>query len=528
MNRFAQTFSQNFIYISIYIVAALIGVGVLASQNMKSKIDSLLENRAVYDVMYGFYNREYVDIIHIWDIGIRGFGATRDTTFLNIYSYNPVRLEATNKKIDSLLKIRNYPFENDVRAAMRAIKEYENYIKQLERLGKSDSMEQFVKLLREDRGSQLWREYYPTWVMIANYETKKVKEAEASLQLAFALNRGFQLALLAVGIPLLIWLVRKLKRDALTRRNLLQKLDETNRIELFNDGNPLPELTPERVFDNVTRNMKQAEAFIRAIAEGNYNVTWQGLTPENAHLNTTNVVGELLQLKDKLARVSREEELRRRAAEGIAQFNELIRRHQHNLKELSEHILTFLVRYTESLQGGLFIVSRNDVAEEELLEMIACYAYGRIKALQRHIRPGEGLIGQVYLEKQTLHIARIPDDYTPISAGLGQVPPREILIVPLKTNDVAEGVLELATLNGYEKETIAFLERVGEFFASAVAAQKNAEQNRMLLEQLKRQAEAMRIREEELLQDIENLQIAREFLHRKGEKGNEKQPRGAE
>ncbi|MCS7019346.1 MAG: GAF domain-containing protein [Cytophagales bacterium] len=512
MHRYLQLIRRNFIYVSIYVVVGLIIIGVVASQNMRLKIDALLKSRAIYDAMYGYYNREYVDIIHIWDIGIRGFGATHDTLFLNIYNYNPIRLENTNKTVDSLLKERKYPFENEVRAAINAINDYGEHIKQLERLGRLDSMELFKQLLREDRGSQLWKQYYPTWIMIAEYETQKVKQAEADLQLAFTLNRSFQLSLLVVGIPLLIWLVVKLQRDALNRRSLLQKLDETNRTELFNDGHFHDELTPENVISNVTQNMKQAEAFIRAIAEGNYNATWHGLTPENAALNTTNVVGELLQLKEKLARVSREEERRRWAAEGVAQLNELLRQYQNNLKDLATHILSFLVRYTNSLQGGVFITTQHN--GEEVLEMNACYAYGRIKALQRHIYPGEGLIGQVYLEKATLHIARIPEDYTAISAGLGTTKPQELLIIPLKTSNLIEGVIELATIQSYDKETIAFLERAGEFLASAVAAQKNAEQNRLLLEQLQKQTEMMRAQEEELRQNMEELQATHEALHR--------------
>ncbi|WP_250632657.1 GAF domain-containing protein [Rhodoflexus caldus] len=514
MNYYFKYLRSNFIYVSVYIVAALISIGIVTSYNMKLKIDALTENRAFYDTMYIHFSRQYMDIIRAWDVGIRGYAIMKDTAYLAAYTSNPLRYRVSAAIIDSVLKIRRYSFEEKVRSSLEGLKNYEPYILEMERLVRQDSMEQFKKLLLEDRGKTLWLLYHPAWEAVAEYETKKIKEAEADLQLAFTLNRGFQLSLLIIGIPLLIWLVRKLQRDALNRRNLLQKLDDTNRAELFDDGNVHVELTPESVIGNVTKNMKQAEAFIRAIAEGNYNATWKGLTPENAALNTTNVVGELLQLKDKLARVSREEERRRWAAEGVTQFNELLRKHQHDLKELSVHVLSFLVRYTDSLQGGIFIAKQSPGAEK-VLEMSACYAYERIKAMQRQIQPGEGLIGQVYLEKETLHIARIPADYTAISAGMGSVKPKELIIIPLKTNDLVEGVIELATLQTYDNETVAFLERTCEFLASAIASQKNAEQNRLLLEQLKLQTETMRVQEEELRQNMEELQATHEALHRK-------------
>jgi GAF domain-containing protein len=524
MNYYLNLLRSNIIYVSIYIIAALISVGIITSYNTKLKIDALTENRAFYDTMYIHYSRQYMDIVRAWDVGIRGYAIMRDTAYLAAYTANPIRYRISFAIIDSVLKIRRYPFEQSIRSSMEDLKGYEAYILEMERMVRQDSIEQFKKLLLEDRGRDLWRSYYPTMQSVADYETQKIKEAEADLQLAFALNRGFQLSLLIIGIPLLIWLARKLQRDALNRRNLLQKLDATNRAELFDDGNTQMELTPENVIGKVTKNMKQAEAFIRAIAEGNYNTTWKGLTPENSHLNTTNVVGELLQLKDKLAKVSIEEEHRRRAAEGITQFNELLRKHQHDLKELSVHALSFFIRYTGSLQGGIFIENQH-VGTEKTLEMIACYAYDRIKAIQRQIRVGEGLIGQVYLEKETLHIARIPADYTAISAGMGSVKPKELIIIPLKTNDLVEGVIELATLQTYDKETIAFLERTCEFFASAIASQKNAEQNRILLEQLKLQTETLRVQEEELRQNMEELQATHEAMHRQvGENKRDKFP----
>lgn len=524
MNYYFNLLRSNFIYVSVYIVAALISVGIITSYNMKLKIDAVIENRAFYDTMYIHYSRQYMDIIRAWDVGIRGYGIMRDTAYTAAYTSNPTRYRISANIIDSVLKIRNYPFEEKVRASLKGLKDYEDYILKMEHFARIDSMEQFKKLLLEDRGKALWMSYHPAWQAVADYETQKIKEAEADLQLAFTLNRSMQMSLLIIGIPLLIWLVRKLQKDALNRRSLLQKLDATNRAELFDDGNTQTELTPESVINNVTQNMKQAEAFIRSIAEGNYTATWKGLTSENAALNTTNVVGELLQLKDKLANVSREEERRRWAAEGITQFNELLRKYQYDLKELSVHVLSFFVRYTGSLQGGIFI-EKQHVGTAKILEMSACYAYERIKAMQRQIQPGEGLIGQVYLEKETLHIARIPADYTAISAGMGSAKPRELIIVPLKTNNLVEGVIELATLQTYEKETIAFLERTCEFLASAIASQKNAEQNRILLEQLKLQTETMRVQEEELRQNMEELQTTHEALHRKIGEGKEENKR---
>jgi hypothetical protein len=67
--------------------------------------------------------------------------------------------------------------------------------------------------------------------------------------------------------------------------------------------------------------------------------------------------------------------------------------------------------------------------------MQACYAFNRSKHITQRILPGDGLIGQAFLEKETVYLKDVPDQFVRITSGLGEANPRHVLIVPLKMNE---------------------------------------------------------------------------------------------
>ena len=58
-------------------------------------------------------------------------------------------------------------------------------------------------------------------------------------------------------------------------------------------------------------------------------------------------------------------------------------------------------------------------------------------------KTGEGLVGQAVLEKQSILITAVPEDYIAISSGLVETPPRNILVIPLVYNEKTLAVMEL-------------------------------------------------------------------------------------
>lgn len=254
-----------------------------------------------------------------------------------------------------------------------------------------------------------------------------------------------------------------------------------------------------------TQQVQKLTGFIEAISSGNYAFDLTN-TGEQDELN-----GTLTIMRDRLKKNAEEDQHRNWTSAGLAQAGEILR--LNNAQELYDSIIKFVVKYTNSNQGGLFVLT--DDEQEKQLELVACYAYERKKFLARKVGIGQGMIGQCFLEKEKIHLLEIPVDYVNITSGLGAANPSSLLIVPLKTNDVVYGVLELASFKEYKEYEIDWVERLTESIASTVASVKANENMKVLLEQTQQQAEEMKSQEEEMRQNMEELSATQEEMMRK-------------
>ncbi|NJO01563.1 MAG: PAS domain-containing protein [Bacteroidia bacterium] len=126
--------------------------------------------------------------------------------------------------------------------------------------------------------------------------------------------------------------------------------------------------------------------------------------------------------------------------------------------------------------------------------------------------PGEGLVGQIYLEQKSFYLKEAPEDYLKITSGLGDAKPAYILVVPLKFNDEVLGILELASFRKFEPYQMEFVEELGKNLAATLSKAKISAYTRALLEEAQHQAEELRAQEEEMRQNMEELQATQEKL----------------
>lgn len=209
-----------------------------------------------------------------------------------------------------------------------------------------------------------------------------------------------------------------------------------------------------------------------------------------------------------------EEKQRAWVTQGFAQFGELLRNNNDNLEALSLDIISYLVNYLKINQGGFFLINSND-AGDKYFELKAFVAYDRRKFADKIISWGEGLIGRCGLEKETIYMTDIPNNYLNVTSGLGEANPRALLIVPLKINDEIYGVIELASFNPFEPFQIEFIEKAAESIASTIATVKINIQTAKLLRETQIQAEKMLQQEEELRQNLEEMQATQEESERR-------------
>ena len=97
--------------------------------------------------------------------------------------------------------------------------------------------------------------------------------------------------------------------------------------------------------------------------------------------------------------------------------------------------------------------------KDKSLELTGAYAYPLKKQKERY-HLGDGLVGQVALEKKQKLLSDIPNDYVKINSGLGNTVQNFIFLMPILFENETIAVIELG-LKGVPKKSLhLFLESV--------------------------------------------------------------------
>ncbi len=512
----------RFLKANVIIVALCFsGLLMLASASLmitnQEKIDNAVKTEALAEKARFELLFSHLNIVRDVDVAIRGYALIREDRLLYIKPDQlKSRMESVFYTLDSILREQHY----EDTEGRNALKEYQAYIRMLvtdfdemSQLLRAGNDSAFMEILKLDKGSQLGISMAKAQDKVIAFEEETKRKAVGEYKSATKSNIIIGVAMAVLGIPSIIMLIVRLRREAKGRDNLLRELESNNRKYLFDSGGSVDTINAEVIVEKSIENFREATDFVTQLSKGDYSVNWRGLNAENESLNPDNLAGKLIQLRKNLNAFKTEDEKRIWANEGLTKFSEVVRNHQHSVEALSLEVIKYLTKYLRAQQGGLFVLQGED---EPCLNLTACYAFERKKYIQKTIKIGEGLIGQAFLEGQTIFLKEIPDGYIQITSGLGDASPNSVVIVPLKYNEKIEAVLELASFQVFEKYQIEFIEKAGEFVASALLNTKASQQMKHLLSQSQRQTEDMRSAEEELRQNMEEMEATQEEMNRRG------------
>ncbi len=260
--------------------------------------------------------------------------------------------------------------------------------------------------------------------------------------------------------------------------------------------------------DRIIQNQSNLAEFVEKIGDGNYNVEYTVLSDKDK------LGYSITGMRDKLHNLASEDEKRTWATEGIAQFGAILRDNADDLKVLCDKLLINLVSYLSANQGAIFLLNDED-KEKVFLEMVSAYAWERKKYLTKTIELGEGLVGQAAIEKGTIYLTDVPDNYVSITSGLGDANPRSILIVPFVYDNELFGVMEFAAFKPYQNFEVEFVERVAEIVASTISRANINKQTQKLLKDSQKLTEELRTQEEEMRQNLEEMNATQEEMQQR-------------
>jgi len=181
--------------------------------------------------------------------------------------------------------------------------------------------------------------------------------------------------------------------------------------------------------------------------------------------------------------------------------------------ELANRAVGLLARY---LQAPMAVFYHFD--KERVLRLVGQYAHSPgAPESARSFRPGEGLVGQAALQQDVVVIADPPAEYLRVRSGLGEAPPRALVLLPLLHNGLVTGVIELALFKPWSQLSAELLLSVRESLATAMDGALARAGMRELLSETRLQAEHLANQEEELRSSNEELQAQQGELQQTNE-----------
>jgi signal transduction histidine kinase/CheY-like chemotaxis protein/HAMP domain-containing protein len=259
--------------------------------------------------------------------------------------------------------------------------------------------------------------------------------------------------------------------------------------------------------ENVNQLAANLTTQVRAIADVATAVTKGDLTRSI----TVETQGEVAALKDTINEMIRNlrDSTQKNTEQdwlktNLAKFSRMLQG-QRDLTTVGRLILSELAPVV-SAQHAEFYVLNSNVDGNQQLTLLASYASHGQSALGRQIEPGEGLVGQCAIERQKVVLESIPDGYIRISSGLGDAPPRNILVLPVVFEGQVKGVLELASLECFTPMHHGFLDQLTESIGIVLNTIQANMRTEDLLKQSQSLAQELQSRQEELQQTNEELQ----------------------
>lgn len=255
-------------------------------------------------------------------------------------------------------------------------------------------------------------------------------------------------------------------------------------------------------------NLQQATNFATAIGNHQFEIELPIQDKQNQ------LAQALINMRDNLKNIEEEAKKRDWISTGIALFNDILRKQYSCFEEFAYAITYNMVNYLKLTQMGFYSLLEDEKGKK-YLKLEACYAYDRRRFEQETIDLDDGLLAQAVLEKATIYLTEVPENYIRITSGLGDAPPRNILIVPLTNLDGIFGAIEIASFQKLKDYEIEFIQKVAENTATTIANIRINERSRELYLKIQEDNQCIQAQEEELRQNLEELISTQEILQRR-------------
>ena len=264
---------------------------------------------------------------------------------------------------------------------------------------------------------------------------------------------------------------------------------------------------------SINEYIEKRNDFIKGLLNSSTDITLEKLSDKDMLTETLLDLHNYISInREEQSKHEEENRIRRYINEGLATFGDILRANNDNIEQLCDNFVKALVRYLNAIQGGIFLIQEE---EPDYLQLTAAFAYNRKKYLTRKVKVGDGLVGTCAIECLPIYMDDVPEDYINITSGLGDAPPSHVLLLPAIHEGELVGVIEIASLNAYEKHEIDLALQIASNLAATLLSVRYNARTASLLKKSQEQAAEMAEQEEEMRQNMEELQATQEETSRR-------------
>jgi signal transduction histidine kinase/HAMP domain-containing protein/ActR/RegA family two-component response regulator len=277
--------------------------------------------------------------------------------------------------------------------------------------------------------------------------------------------------------------------------------------------------------DNVNQLAGNLTSQVRAIAEVSTAVAYGDLTRSI----TVGAQGEVAALKDNINQmIANLKDTTHKNQEqdwlktNLAKFSGMIQG-QRSIASVAQLIMSELTPLVGAQQGAFFMLER-DTEMMAVLRLTASYGVGGSHRLATYYRLKESLIGQCAFEKKRILLSDVPDGFVRIASGLGEGPPRCVVVLPVLFEGEIKAVIELASFTTFSHNHLAFLDQLMDSIGVILNMISSSARTEELLRQLTKsnaelEAQAAELNEKAKLLELKNreVELASKSLEEKAE-----------
>ena len=180
-------------------------------------------------------------------------------------------------------------------------------------------------------------------------------------------------------------------------------------------------------------------------------------------------------------------------SEGVGSFSDTLTGISDSV-ELAKKAITLACRYVNASSGVVYSYSK----ESQELSLIASYSYISRDNLSNKFHLGDGVIGQVALEREAILLKNLKGDEYMVQSGTTSELAKEIFAFPLIHEDELFGVVELLSFESFSKIQEDYLAKIASVFATALHTTSQNAQIKTLLEKSQEAFEELQTQSEEL------------------------------